>query len=64
MSEKKQNEVIAWTVALEGRPCPFYVRHLRKDAIEAFNDNIVDKTQTLKDYSLYKPVKIAIRVIK
>lgn len=69
-TKKKHKEVLAWSIALEGRPCPYYMAHTRKDAIEAFNNNIVqpppqssEPRKTIKDYKLYKPVKVAIRVI-
>lgn len=66
--KKKINK--CWTISCQGFPQSFYVRQTRRDAIEAFNNNIVqppsqssEPRRTIKDYKLYKPVKIEMRIV-
>lgn len=69
MKKKKPvGERVCWTIAIHGEPLPFYATHTRRGAIGAFEENLCPlpngDRNNIKNYPLYKPVKVLMKIIK
>lgn len=68
----KIKSVKAWAIVRGDHIIVPYIAHTRREAIGLFEDNVIvpphpqssDPRLTIKDYPLYKPVKVLIKVMK
>lgn len=62
LATKKKTK--AWAISREGSICTGYIASTRRGAVQAFEANIVksETHQTIKDFPLYRPIKILIEV--
>lgn len=53
---------LCWAIVRNGSPIPFYARFRKKDSIKAFNENLLDKSMSLKDFKNYKATKCRLTI--